>query len=123
MNILNMNKVDIIVTKEKESEMVSFYQNVFEMKFTSHDIQGHTFYDGKISNLFNIRFVPADFVQIRLERNRMQLNFTVENLDIIIHASLENGGIQSGEIIKDNSGNRVFSVIDPDGNYIVLSGK
>lgn len=121
MNIISMNKIDLIVSQEKENEMVAFYQNTFEFKLYPSNIQGHTFYDGKLPNLIEIRFVPAELVKVHLDRNRIQLNFQVKDLQKVIKNSLGSGGTQYGEISQTSSGNRIFSVIDPDGNFVVFS--
>ena len=116
---LKLKKIDIIVTNAEK--MALFYENVFNIKMQQFDVNGYKFYNANLSDLFKIQFVPKDFVNVDLKRNRQQLNFEVSDLNHVITNALKFDGTQIGEI-ENNDNMRIFSVKDPDGNYMVFQG-
>jgi len=117
---MKLDKVDIIVSNTEE--MITFYQNVFDFKMEAVPVGQHNFHKGHIKNLFEIQFVPSEFIGVDFKRNRQQFNFRVGDLSKIMKLALESGGRQEGEV-QSIDDVRIFSVVDPDGNYLVFTGK
>ena len=115
-----LDQVDLFVAKAPQ--MVEFYESVFDMKMTEAEGGPYKFYKGKIPGFVAIQFVPEELAGTKFEQNRHQFNFRVKSLDKVVKTALEKGGTQQGEIIKEGK-DRIFSVTDPDNNYIVFIGE
>lgn len=113
-------KVDLTVTNMEK--MVVFYSKVFESDFKPVEVGPHKIFIGNIPGLFTIQLVPKQLTGNEVEQNRQQFNLMVNDLDKVIEQSNANGGSQVGEI-QNQDGKRVFSVQDPDQNYIVFIGE
>ncbi len=118
-NEFKLLKVDIIVNDTKK--MVQFYENVFEMKLSPIQKGPFTFYKGNIKGFGEIQFVPKEVVEVDIKQNRHQFNFRVNNLDEVIKKCLKFEGKQQSEIAMQEN-DRMFSVTDPDNNFIVFVG-
>lgn len=115
-----LDKVDLFV--DRTPQMIEFYESVFEMKMKEAVNGPYKFYLGKIPGFVALQFVPEELSGVKFQQNRHQFNFRVKSLDDVIKKALSKGGTQQGEIVKDGK-DRVFSVTDPDNNYIVFVGE
>lgn len=119
-NEFTLEKVDLFVANAPA--MVRFYEAVFEMKMQETDAGPYKFYIGKIPGFTTLQFVPEELSGIKFQQNRHQFNFRVKDLNQVIRTTLANGGTQQGEIIR-NGKDRIFSVTDPEHNFIVFAGE
>lgn len=116
---LELVKVDLTVSDMKQ--MSDFYEHVFQIKFSPVEMGSFRCFIGQIPNLFTLQLVPKELTGNEAEQNLQQFNFSTKNLDFIIKESLKHGGSQVGDI-RHQDGKRIFSVQDPDRNYIVFIG-
>lgn len=104
-----------IATTHTEA-MVAFYNAVFHAGLTP--IAGTPFYAGSLAG-FALMFCPNDIVQIKAEKNRIQMRFTVDDLAAVMAKASAHGGGPYGERYEDDS-TIGWGIHDPDGNSIEL---
>ncbi|WP_408039674.1 VOC family protein [Tenacibaculum amylolyticum] len=112
-------KLTIAVTNI--TEMVSFYENVFNCNFKKNNFQGYTLYSSEIAGI-PIQLCPNVLANVVAEQNRQQFDFVVTDLNQIISKVKAYNGIVRGEIESLQEGKAV-TVVDPDGNTIVFIEK
>ncbi|WP_425391593.1 VOC family protein [Ekhidna sp.] len=118
MNSSNIRVEGITIAITNEDEMVKFYQNVFNIEFKQEDAFGSTLYHGSVSS-FNILLCPNKIANVNAEKNRIQFDLVVTDLNETIKVVTANGGSLLEEP-KQHEQEVFGSVVDPDGNTIVL---
>lgn len=102
-------------------QMVNFYQNAFDTEMQSFEAMGETFYSGLLFGM-NVVFCPNKLAEVNAEQNRQQFDVLVADIDTVLETAKENGGSVKEQ--PQVSGNLKYaSVLDPDGNSIVLLQK
>jgi predicted enzyme related to lactoylglutathione lyase len=99
-------------------KMLTFYKNVFDIKFIERDEFGSKLYSGKWADMA-LLFCPAEVAQNRATQNKHQFDIVVSGLDNWIRKCKDNGGVTIGEIenLKEYTS---IGIYDPDRNTIVL---
>lgn len=100
------------------TEMLLFYENIFDCNFKKNSFQGYTLYISELAGI-PIQLCPNELANVIAEQNRQQFDFIVTNLHQIIPKVKAYNGIVRGEIITLENGKAV-TIVDPDGNTIVL---
>ena len=98
--------------------MVEFYTKVFDIDFTSQDVDGHSMYTGTFSDL-EFTLVPATLTQITEPNNPVHYDIYVSDLEEGIERVERSGGKTNGHLGEDDLV-RAIGVFDPDGNFMVL---
>lgn len=97
-------------------DMLTFYDAVFESDM--HPIEGSPFYLGKLADT-RLLFCPNSITQIQADKNRIQLQITVDDVDALVEKAERVGGSAFGERSEDK-GVIAWAIADPDGNTIEL---
>ena len=98
--------------------MVNFYNHVFDSGLEPFAAFGTTLYRGQLAGL-RLVFCPNEFLGIQADKNRQQLTFAVPDVEAIVRTAVDAGGWQVGEL-SQSAGQKVGSIVDPDGNTIEL---
>lgn len=101
------------------TEMVAFYNAVFGAGLEPLEMAGHTLYQGQLGGV-ELIFTPNALLNISAERNRQQFDITVEDAEAALDAALAHGGTLLNHAGMVGGGRRYLSLLDPDGNTIVL---
>jgi predicted enzyme related to lactoylglutathione lyase len=111
----------LTLVTENTDEMVHFYNAVLgcNLEPMDREIAGHTLYEGKLGD-FKLVLCPNALVQIKAERNRHQMHFSVSDIESIVEATVSNGGSMFQELSAAN-GVKTATISDPDQNTIVLT--
>lgn len=104
-----------IATTHTEA-MVAFYNAAFDADLKP--IHGTPFYAGTLAGLA-LMFCPNEIVQIKAEKNRIQMRFTVEDVAAVVARASAHGGGPYGERYEDTTAIG-WGIHDPDGNSIEL---
>ncbi|MDN5210600.1 VOC family protein [Fulvivirgaceae bacterium BMA12] len=99
-------------------EMVNFYREVFEIRFTKVPKYGVILYEGKFGRM-KMLMCPADIARNTARQNRHQFDIIVKSLDNYKQKILENGGVLI-ENVTENNDCYAMGFKDPDGNSMVL---
>lgn len=108
----------ITIAAVNVSEMVTFYNALFGAGLQPFEGFGTTLYRGQIAG-FPFLLCPNEILGIEADKNRIQLSFTVGDLDTALEVMAANGGMQI-QPISDQPDRRLCGIIDPDGNTIEL---
>lgn len=101
-------------------QMAAFYNAVFDANLTPYEAYGTTLFRGELQGM-SLVLAPNEMLGIQAEKNRIQFDFEVDNLREMVVEVLEAGGAFYGETgIVEEDGRSVASVVDPDGNTLVL---
>lgn len=100
-------------------EMVSFYENVFDMEFQAISKYNSTLYEGNWGG-FDMLFCPAEIAQNTATQNRHQFNVSVKHLQDFVHRVKEHGGTLMSDITEQD-GLLSVGIYDPDGNSLVVN--
>jgi predicted enzyme related to lactoylglutathione lyase len=106
-----------IATKDTD-KMVSFYKEIFEVNFTSFEAMGVTLYSGTLGNV-TLMFCPNELLQIKAEKNNIQLTLKVPNINNVLDKIQLWGGKQIQDLITKDS-YLATGITDPDGNSLEL---
>lgn len=98
--------------------MVKFYEGVFDIHFTSQELEGHTLHNGEWDR-FKLLFCPAELAGIDASQNRHQFDVEVPDLDACVQKVLDMGGTLIGDIVVNEFGKQV-GIRDCDGNSMTL---
>jgi len=99
--------------------MVSFYTNVFNVKFESFQQEGFTLLQGSFSDI-ELLLCPAELARNKTNQNRHQLNIEVSEIEKTVELIKKNNGSIDGEIIT-NDKKKTIAFFDPDGNSMILT--
>ncbi len=108
----------IAIRAHNVDQMVAFYTNVFGGKFNKVDTGGLEAWFGQVAG-FTMKIVglrdDVDFEDYPVH----QIGFIVDDVDEAVKKSIESGGRQAGEPMRQD--NHVHGAVrDPDGNTIEL---
>ena len=106
----------IIIATVETDTMVEFYNGVFASALEPFEAMGTVLHRGQLAEI-DLLFCPNEVLGIRAEKNRQQLSFVVEDLEVDVEQVQRFGGEKVGKI-QNSSDGRVCGVIDPDGNTI-----
>ena len=109
-----LDKLTIAVTDGPA--MVAFYNAVFDAKLQA--IEGTPFHIGEIAGVA-LMFCPNDILEIEADKNRIQLRFTVDDIERVVQLAEANGGRAYGDRHDDEVA-ILWGISDPDGNSIEL---
>ena len=110
----------ITIAAEDVAAMVVFYNAAFVTGLEPFEMAGFTLYRGALAGV-ELVLVPNALAGVTAEQNRQQFDLIVPDIEACIDAVTAHGGLllsQSG--IIGEGGRRTVSVMDPDGNTIVL---
>jgi predicted enzyme related to lactoylglutathione lyase len=96
------------------AQMCRFYDAVFAANLQPFDAYGTTLYRGNVADVALV-LCPNDLLQIEAQKNRQQLRFAVDNIEVVVATAVTHGGKPIGEITPNAGG-----IVDPDGNSIEL---
>ncbi len=99
-------------------EMVNFYREVFEVRFTKVPKYGGILYEGKFGGM-KMLMCPAEIARNTARQNRHQFDIIVDRLDDYKQKIPENGGSLL-EDVTENNDCYALGFKDPDGNSMVL---
>lgn len=99
--------------------MVRFYNVVFTADLQPFDAFGTVLYGGELAG-YPLTFCPNSLLQIKADKNRVQLSVYVDDLDATLTAVTTHGGTQLQTPATTQEG-RSCGVTDPDGNSIELT--
>lgn len=111
---IKIKKITIATTNTKE--MANFYNTLFKCNLKSIDAYGTTLYTGEFAGL-NLLLCPNKIAGVKAEQNRQQFDIEAKNIAQILADLPKTKGK-----IKDvyNKETKSASIIDPDGNTLVL---
>lgn len=114
-----ISKVAMAVTNV--DAMVAFYRNVFKIDFRAVDIgNGVKLYMGTFSGM-DILFAPNEIANVKAEQSRMQFDIMVPSLkDAKTQAEASGGSVREE---REEAGRMIATLVDPDGNTIVVIEK
>lgn len=98
--------------------MVDFYDTLFEADLEPFEAFGTVLYRGQIAG-FPFLLCPNEILGIEADKNRIQLSFTVGDLEGMLELVQAHGGAQI-QPISEQPGRKLCGIIDPDGNTIEL---
>lgn len=98
--------------------MVDFYDTLFDADLEPFEAFGTVLYRGLLAG-FPFLLCPNDILGIEADKNRIQLSFTVSDLEGMLELVHVHGGAQI-QPISEQPGRRLCGIIDPDGNTIEL---
>jgi predicted enzyme related to lactoylglutathione lyase len=111
----------ITVAVNDAEAMRNFYEKVFQCTFRSFELQGHTLYSGTFAGI-DLVLCPNEIPGVVAEQNRHQFDIVVPDLEKALENVKAAGGKMMDEVqITERS--KVASIIDPDGNTMVLIQK
>lgn len=112
-----LSQVDMAAVKI--DAVVKFYESVFGAKFTVIDAGSFKMYTGE---LFGIRTViaPNSIAGVNAEQSRHQFELVTNDMDGAMARAKAAGGTIRDESPGDGKGPRTVTLVDPDGNTIVL---
>lgn len=98
--------------------MVDFYNALFDAELEPFEGFGTILYGGQLAGL-PFLLCPNEILGIEADKNRIQLSFTVSELETFVEEVLARGGAQI-QPISEQPGRRLCGIADPDGNTIEL---
>jgi len=98
--------------------MVGFYNALFNAGLQPFEGLGTILYRGQMAG-FPFLLCPNEILGIEADKNRIQLSFTVRDLEAALEMTAAYGGAQI-QPISEQPGRRLCGIIDPDGNTIEL---
>lgn len=108
----------ITIAAVNVAPMVQFYNALFDADLQPFEGFGTVLFGGQLAG-FLFLLCPNEILGIEADKNRIQLSFTVSNLDAAIEMTEANGGAQI-QPISEQPGRRLCGIVDPDGNTIEL---
>ncbi|NJL57140.1 VOC family protein [bacterium] len=111
---MKLDQFTIAVTNM--TTMVAFYNDVFEAGLTA--IPNSPFYVGQLTG-FDLVFCPNNIAEVQAEKNRIQMRFNVEDVEVVVNRAKANGGGTYGDR-HDTEAEIGWGIHDPDGNSIEL---
>jgi predicted enzyme related to lactoylglutathione lyase len=112
-------RITLAVTNTEQ--MVAFYRQVYSCIFKEVNAFGTVLYSGKIGDM-ELLLCPNSIAGVKADQNRHQLEFVVSDLDSLTRDAKAAGGTLQGEIVE-NAGQRIATVVDPDGNTTIFIQK
>lgn len=97
--------------------MVSFYNAVLNTDLQPIE-SAPGFYRGKLAAQHDLIMCPNSVAEVVAEQNRQQFCFTVEDIEEVFAAAMENGGKAMNSDFEKNDTEMRGSLYDPDGNTI-----
>ncbi|MGJ3240707.1 MAG: VOC family protein [Anaerolineae bacterium] len=111
---MQLDKFTIAVTDM--TAMVAFYNAVFDAELKS--IPDSPFFAGKIAGV-DLLFCPNEIAQVVAEKNRIQMLFTVGDVEAVVASAAKHGGGDYGD--RHETDTLIgWGIYDPDGNSIEL---
>jgi predicted enzyme related to lactoylglutathione lyase len=107
----------IAMAVENVEGMVKFYENVFNTHFDSLDAGGVKLYYGNLLG-FSTLLAPNSLAGVEAKQSRHQFELFVKNLEEVKKRVMESGGSVREEEVQN--GSTVATIVDPDGNTIIL---
>ena len=98
--------------------MVSFYNALFDTELEPFEGFGTILYGGQLAGL-PFLLCPNEILDIEADKNRIQLSFTVEDIEAFVEGVLAHGGAQI-QPLSEQPGRILCGIADPDGNTIDL---
>ena len=98
--------------------MVGFYNALFNAGLQPFEGLGTVLYRGQLAG-FPFLLCPNEILGIEADKNRIQLSFTVRDLEASLQKTTEFGGAQI-QPVSEQPGRRLCGIVDPDGNTIEL---
>lgn len=98
--------------------MVDFYDTLFDADLEPFEGFGTVLYRGQMAG-FPFLLCPNEILGIVADKNRIQLSFTVSDLEAMLELVAAHGGAQI-QPISEQPGRKLCGIIDPDGNTIEL---
>lgn len=98
--------------------MVDFYDTLFNADLEPFEGFGTVLYRGQMAG-FPFLLCPNEILGIEADKNRIQLSFTVSDLEAMLVMVQAQGGAQI-QPISEQPGRKLCGIIDPDGNTIEL---
>lgn len=111
---MKINKITIAVNDM--DAMVAFYNKVFNADL--QPIPETPFYAGNLLD-FDLIFCPNSITQITADKNRIQFQVVVDDVDALVAKAEQSGGSAYGDR-TEHEGIVSWGVGDPDGNSIEL---
>lgn len=111
-----MHLIRIALAVTHLSEMVLFYNTLFQAELKPVKSGNYVFYSGQLGGIA-LTLIPNDIAQVKASQNRQQLSFLVPSIAEILAMAASSGGQLLGEIIESPEGKQA-AVLDPDGNTI-----
>lgn len=111
-----INRITVAVFNE--TEMKSFYENVFDIEFETINNPGFNLYVGDWGGL-EIQFCPAEIAKNTATQNRHQFHIDVKEIDSVLKKVKKFGGSVTEDVVL-NENIKQASITDPDSNTIVL---
>lgn len=108
----------ITVAAVNVEAMVDFYNALFDAALEPFEGFGTTLYGGQLTGL-PFLLCPNEILGIKADKNRIQLSFTVRDLELFVENVLALGGAQI-QPISEQPGRKLCGIADPDGNTIEL---
>jgi len=107
--------VEVSLAADDVDAMVRFYDELFGAGLEPYEAFGTTFYRGTLDS---VRFVlaPNALAGVDAAQNRHQFVYATSDLDALLARAERAGGV-----VRDRAAN-VATVLDPDGNTVVLQG-
>lgn len=99
-------------------DMVEFYTNVFDVDFTSDDLDGQSVYTGSFGGMEFV-LVPSTLTQITAPVNPTHFDIYVDDLEEGIRLVEAHGGKTNGQLGEDDT-TRAIGIFDPDENFMIL---
>lgn len=99
--------------------MVHFYNGVFAADLQPVEAFGTVLYRGALADHM-LTLCPNTLLEIKAEKNRIQLSLYVETLDETLDAVASHGGTLLQPPTATQTG-RTCGITDPDGNSIELT--
>ena len=118
---INYKVEGMTVAVTKMEEMLSFYSNVFEMKFEEQEMFNSKLYSSRWGDL-ELLFCPAELAQNKAKQNRHQFDVVVDDLEKVIKIAKKYGGKLMGEVQNEEPWKSV-GIYDPDNNSILFKEK
>lgn len=96
--------------------MVNFYNTVFDAALQPFEALGTILYRGQVAG-FPFLLCPNEILGIDADKNRIQLSFTVRDLQDALALTVQGGGEQI-QPVSEQPGRLLCGIADPDGNTI-----
>lgn len=114
MDNFKLRKITIAVTNI--DKMVSFYNNIFNCNLKKVEAYGTSLYQGKLAGI-NLLLCPNEIANVKAQQNRQQFDIEVNDIETCLKKVADS----FGQIMEPyNNEIKSASIIDPDGNTIVI---
>lgn len=114
--MINLKILKITIAVTNTTEMVNFYNTVFNSNLKEIATYGTKLYSGNFIGL-ELLLCPNEIAGVNAKQNRQQFDISVSDINSVLDKVIKNSGT-----IKEvyNKTTKSASVIDPDGNTIVF---